>query len=479
MFENSPIHAAQVKELDVKMNINDRYNKGALFSIFPDARVISLGRDLRVVNIDLYHFNEQVGHLKSKVEFLSDVYDCELVSRMFYSNLGGRLKTLDLDFEKIYNTTKILSRLKDLPVLKSLVLRRAYIRFHDLEEIHGNLPSIQALYLKLISIENGTMPADITPATSITKFGFYGPFFWDEVNHTRFYQYVTKKYINAIDIEFEDSWLPLYHVNRRKHVYLNGILNYLRLIGTHQDKLTLYGLPDDIDPFETLDSVGSQIKTFSLWECDGDTLFSYLSQSNQSKCIEKLIIQDTMIPLIYFLKDITALTTLNITYSHEGFRTLRLTNCLKLCPGTLKTLTIKCYDLVIGSFQNKLNAVETVEIECSTLTKGLGTIISSCFPNLIILRLKGDMEKDVNIDLQSPHLKEAILSIVDYWPSSYYPYILSFKSPYYTETQYYCCFLTVRKLMQYENPYGLPILLIVTFTEKRLELNDNMIKVIS
>jgi hypothetical protein len=135
--------------------------------------------------------------------------------------------------------------------------------------------------------------------------------------------------------------------------------------------------------------------------------------------------------------------------------------------------------LVIGSFQNKLNAVETVEIECSTLTKGLGTIISSCFPNLIILRLKGDMEKDVNIDLQSPHLKEAILSIVDYWPSSYYPYILSFKSPYYTETQYYCCFLTVRKLMQYENPYGLPILLIVTFTEKRLELNDNMIKVIS
>jgi hypothetical protein len=174
MFKRLPERAAQVEELTISLHKDTRFNRRELLHLFPNARKMEVDHysgEWRLLD----HFTQDMDltHSNSKVEFLSDVYHCELVSQMVYSRLGSRLKALCLKDMYLQDTSTILSQLKDLPVLKTLTLESAILVIDELELLHKNVPSIQELTLDLLLLY-GSMPSEVVPASSIMKLKFGG-----------------------------------------------------------------------------------------------------------------------------------------------------------------------------------------------------------------------------------------------------------------------------------------------------------------
>jgi hypothetical protein len=151
-------------------------------------------------------------------------------------------------------------------------------------------------------------------ATFITKFDLHTGKFDTAKIHAQFYKYITRKYARVTDFKYDDDELIRYDESDRKYIYLNGALDFFKVIDWSQNTLTLYGLPDNVDIFEALDSADAQIKDVLPLMCQGGTIFKYLSQSNQYNYIEKLVILNSSIDSIHFVKAMTALTTLQINF---------------------------------------------------------------------------------------------------------------------------------------------------------------------
>jgi hypothetical protein len=480
MFERSPERASQVEELHVVIKNDLDFNKRKLIHIFPNVRVMRVESDWTTAssNVSLFTTPIESRPLKSKVKFLSDFHHCELASQLLYSNLGGRLETLFLDFCQVPITRPVISQLKDLPVLKKLTLRSPKIRLVDLENIHKNIQSIHNLALDSVTITPDSMPSDIVPATSITRLKFYYGSQRNAETHAQLYQYITRKYTSAMAIEYEDRRLLNYDSDERKHVYKNGILDFLKLIGQSQNKLTLYGLPDAVDPFESLDAVGSHIKELFLNTCQSKSIFQHLSQSKQSSHVEKLDLVNTSIDSIHFIRNITTLTSLTINSTPPHSVPIHLFDCLAACPPLLKSLSIKCGSLLVKPFNTKLDSVQHLNIGFALLDNELGNIISNCFPNLVRLELTGEVKESATIMLHNSHFQQATFALSGATVGSLFQHGFSLKSPHQAKAQHYLCHKRRATLVQYNDIQDLPILSVVSLADAKLD-SSHRIKVVS
>ncbi|KAI8875964.1 hypothetical protein K501DRAFT_309364 [Backusella circina FSU 941] len=477
MFEELPDRATQVEELHIVLQTDTLFNRRTLFNTFPNARVMKVETEWASIFSNFSHVTapfDTITNSKSKVESLSDIGHCDLVLQMVYSNLGSRLKTLNLNLYSVTDTPAILSQLKNLPVLKELSLKSPQFNLYHLENLHKNIPSIQDFVLEDIAILESSMPFNITPATCITKFKFHLGTFESVEAYARFYQYTTRKYTNITDIDYKDENLLNYDDNERKYIYLNGLLDFFKLIGPYQSKLLLYGLPDDVDLFRALDVVDSHITKLNFWKCEGETLFQRLSRSNQYKHIGELCIINTRIDSIHLIKGMPALTTLVLHFIDSRFLPVNLTDCLAACPPSLKNLVITCKSLAVEPFNTILDSIEDLYIGFKTITSDIGDIISYCFPNLVKLKLTGEVRENVDITLKNPYFLDATLSTSGARKLRYCTHGFSFKSPNYTETQYYICQEGENTRVQREDIQDLPMLSVVSLTEKELVLNKDI-----
>jgi hypothetical protein len=322
--------------------------------------------------------------------------------------------------------------------------------------------------------------SNITPAISLTT--FKGILLSPENTsiHARLYKYMAKKYINITDIKFRYYDLKRYDTSNKTKIYLNGLVDFYKQIAPRQSELTFYGLPDSVDIFETLDNVGSQIKSMIFRGCEGGTLLQFLAQSNQSKHIEKLQIEGGRIDSIHLIKTMTTLTTLIISIDPHDPTPVHLADYLTVCPPSLKNLDIVCPPLIASPpFKTKLNSIERLKIECNTLSSNLGNTISFCFLNLITLDLVGGLMEDVNITLKSHHFQFATFFINKELENGFKNFQFSFKSP--TQTDHYFCDknetvsdIQDKKSIKHEDMEDLPTLSVVSLTESTLDMNSTI-----
>jgi hypothetical protein len=467
-LEQSPRHAAQIEEIYFGSHPNAR----KILKVFPNARVIKMESDFSSTYsgqlIDIIHS-------KSKVEFLSDIDKCDVASQLIYSNLGGRLRTLYLDLESSdTEETSVAHQLKNLPVLENLSLSFPRINLHTLEGIHKNIPSIQNFALEYMYLQPGNLPLDIIPATAITKFKFHHGRFTDPDSHIRLYEYMAKKYINATDINYEDYYILHHSGLPPKSIYLQGVLCFFRAIKPTIGKFALHGVPEDVDPFEALDIGDSRIQNWSFSFCENKMLFQNFLQSNQSKYVEEISIESSDINSIHFLKDVPNLTYLRIRYFMGGYSRFRMADCLAACPSSLKTLIIDTPNMTVDLFQGSLESVQNLEINIAKITSVLGDIISSCFPNLVNLKLTGLVKENVNITLKSSHLQNATFYTSNIRKNKSRKHGLCFESPQQDEILYYqfCETETVR--VEYEDIKHLPMLSIKSLTKKKLKVDERI-----
>jgi hypothetical protein len=244
MIQQSPHRAEQVEKLRYFTCMGTGVSRRRLGYIFPSARVIEIVlHTIYSASDTFYPTTVGIAHSNSKVESLSDVLECDLVLQMIASNLCSRLETLKL--HDVYNSSYVLLKLKNLPVLKTLKLSSVYISPRELEIIHENIPTIQDFSIHNPTLMSTGMIFDIAPNTSIATFGFHISGCQVLRAHIQFYQYMAKKYINVVDIQCVDESVSNHFVNERQNLYLNGILEFLELRGvSHDGKCSLQKVPD-------------------------------------------------------------------------------------------------------------------------------------------------------------------------------------------------------------------------------------------
>ncbi|KAI8880286.1 hypothetical protein K501DRAFT_275703 [Backusella circina FSU 941] len=288
-----------------------------------------------------------------------------------------------------------------------------------------------------------------------------------------------KRYINITDLEYKDRSLHACNLTDRKQIYLNGVLDFFKAVGPKQNRLTIYDLPDGVDPFETLDAVDSQIKAFHFSACGDETLFQYLSQYNQSKYIEELTFEYTRIDTIcLFFKNMVNLTILNIDFRRDDSPSVNLVDFLNVCLPTLKNLTVRCEHLIIEPLNTRLYSIKKLDISYCTLNSDLGDIISSCFPDLVELYITGEVKENLDINLKSPHLQKASFFVSGIVINGDLYHGFSLKSPNQMKTEYYLCSMRATTPVQHDEIEHLPTLSVVSLTGKKLYL-DRGIRVLS
>jgi hypothetical protein len=231
------------------------------------------------------------------------------------SNLCGRLETLDLyQFDTRDHANR---RLKNLPVLKTFKLNVYQISTSNIEVLHKNIPSVQDFVFVAEEIQPNREASDIVPTSSLETIVVKVTRFTNLETHIRFYQYMTKKYANVPDIKCVDIILYYYEADKRRQVYSQAILDFIRLPGlTKSGIFTLFDFPDGFNVFEILDSVDAQISDLYIDKCQRKTLFEYLNESNQLQYIQKLKLESTDAETMDFIKAIPSLHTLNLSFNN-------------------------------------------------------------------------------------------------------------------------------------------------------------------
>jgi hypothetical protein len=403
MIQQSPHRAAQVHELELHDCISQIFNKRELCSMFPNVQHVALTTTTRQVG-----FIEplEATRTKSKIKSISECPYFEYTFRMINLDLCGQLQYLKLDFSgRIDNDRKIIPQLKNMPMLEHLVIHNLDLSIADLETLHNNIPSIKRLELDILDVFESDIPQVIVPPVALVSVSLSMVGCDSLKTICAFYQYLSKKYINITKWKFSgDKWYFI-HSRDINHVYENGYLQFLRLIGPTLEELNFYYVQDGRNVFKVLDESDSHIKRFHFDSCTG-AILEDLAQSNQAKCVQSVSLSDTDINSIDSLECIESLTTLKLSYG--SFGPIHLTKCLNACPSTLKNFSFFASDMPkLDLTILQVTCIEHLVINSPELTKELADAISFYFPKLVHLELRGIVKQNITIAPQSSYFQTA------------------------------------------------------------------------
>jgi hypothetical protein len=389
---------------------------------------------------------------------------------MLECNLCPKLEELELNFYKCTTrqTPVLLNRLKDLAALKKLALIYTTVTITDLENIHTNIPTIQEFKLCHASILPSRRPLDIVPALSLTTFEI-------SIDHSdldtdcQHYQYMNRKYPNITKIKHYNRQLVHYTPDQRRHVHLNGLLDfYKRIINTNKGKLTICGMPNDIDIFEICDASNYRLEKLNVYSCQEEPLFQYLSQSNQPNYVKRLVLHDTVFDSLSTLKNMMALTDLKLSFHDSQYLLpINMTDYLNVTPPTIKYFSIDSSYLEVDPQRWQLYTIETLEIRCRQIDDTHVNMISALFPKLIEIKLSittfiGD---NLNLGLYYPTFQRDIFTLANL--GAYRS--LTFESLNQAELQGYIFHQGKTHSVLYEKIQSIPNLTVSTLTKKKVD----------
>jgi hypothetical protein len=409
MIKNSPHRATQVQELLLRDCIPEEFDKQEICNMFPNARLINVADEGRDQAVPIFFHNVKMKHSKSTVQVLYDGMWCPLAMQILDSNMGERLKKLDLDFRTMTAWFQIaVPELKNMPVLEELTLKSFIAEVLDLEVLHENLPTIKSLELKDVLPSASKIPENIIPAT-ITKLHYDSIEYNNEDALPTWYNYMGKKYTNVTQFEYKDDALRYIDLDTAEQMYENGFLPFLQLIGRSTDHHIFHKVPDGIDVFEALDNGGAKTTQFTFYDCQEETLFDFLAESNQARYVERMQLNRTEIGTLDSLQSLTLLTQIELIFDYEYERTeINFTSYLNEFPPSLEDCTVNCSCVFVDPETTRSSRIKNLRIYCEELTEALGDVLTNCFPNLVTLYVNADISEYVDVNIQSPDFKEAI-----------------------------------------------------------------------
>jgi hypothetical protein len=310
---------------------------------------------------------------KPTVEVLKDSGHCELTLQIINSNMGERLKKLDLNFQNKHGWFQtILPAFNNMPVLEELTLKSFNATVLNLEKLHTNLPTIKSLTLHNVRPCVSAIPENITPAT-LTKLIYRSDEYEDEDALPIWYQYMSRKYTNITQFIHLDYSLESISIDMAQQMYENGFLQFLQLIGPYTAHQVLYRVPNGINVFEALDNRNSKTKAFTFYGCQGGILFGFLAQSNQARYVEEIKLYKTEIGTLDSLQCLTSLTQIELYIDDDLDKAeIDFTNYLNAFPPSLERCDVTFSCLLVDPESTRSSGIKHLGIECEKLTKELG-----------------------------------------------------------------------------------------------------------
>jgi hypothetical protein len=321
-----------------------------------------------------------------------------------------------------------------MPALKKLNLIYGRIGIQDFEYLHSKAPALESLMLSDVILEIGELPDNFVPATSVTSFHMDILSICDERNQSKWYTYMARKYTSLIDFYCNNIELQDINFEQAMLLYRDGLIPIYRTLGTHLWSVTAVAIPHELDLFNQLDQFGCQMEYCSLDHNESTPIFTQLGQSSQAQYVRDLNLRNTMVTLPSLFQNMTSLTEITIDVNFdEAYWPINLNEYLNAFPPTLINFDANCTDLEVTNVPIRSTNIQRFRITCRKLSKILGQVVSTCFPELIELDLRGRVPENISFDLPAHHFQSVALLT----KSKKYPNSHSFKYTNHPQKVYY------------------------------------------
>jgi hypothetical protein len=363
-------------------------------------------------------------HTTCELEKIEDSGACELAPQLAMSNLCNKLKTLKVEL-RVYSVlgvaSNFISLLDNMPVLEDLSMTDIKFKLIDLETMHNNLPSLKRLCLEHACPISGEIPRDVVPANLVTKLNVKINQVEDRDTYIQFYKYIGNKYLSAIILILDDDMkIHTDDQDTLPRIYNEGIFPLYQKLGSKADTFIFNDYCDGLDAFRKFDDYGMKLKELTIksaWQFEDVPFIEELSQSQQSKYIQKLILCDIRPDPIHMIYNLEALDTLDIYHSFyfdEDEIVMRkefnFTQLIDACPATLTTLTTDNFILTFDGPASNITSIKHLTITDVEVSPMLAKIIETSFPNLSTFKLAGEIKSNVTISLLKHKLKKVSIT---------------------------------------------------------------------
>ncbi|KAI8889395.1 hypothetical protein K501DRAFT_329186 [Backusella circina FSU 941] len=437
LIQRFPSRASQVEVLNIFCAFKNRFDNRKLCNLFPNLRVFTFGGTLfGASQRDFFEKPFELANPETKLEEIKDDDGCELTRQVITSGSCTRLRRLILKVIGIDDHRQnIFPYLKNMPLLKKLTLQYCDIGIQDCELMHSNLPAIQSIRLEDANLNVGPLPNKIIPATSVTNLNIEFDYITTMADYPNWYIYIARKYTNLEYFYCNDQILQEASPDQALTLYRDGLIPIYKQVGLGVNSFTAKNVPVEIDLFNQLDSFGCQISNYYIEYNETLPIFEQFGQSKQAKYVEQLEVNYSLVASPSVFQNMTSLTKLRIDVDlDEAFWPINLTEYLNAFPPSLTEFSACCTDLEISSVPTRLNNIESFYVSCSQLSEALGETISTCFPKLKDLDLRGRITENLTFDLPTHRLKNLRLETrweevplwfsVKYAVNSHYKYFI-------------------------------------------------------
>jgi hypothetical protein len=206
---------AQIKRLFLYQCVDEYFNRHINFDAFPNLEFFyidsfhychaRLGEDsdgsIEVIRMPFRRMRELKNSIRHIVDYTSTIFAPKLLE----SGPCPRLITLELTFD--YRNQEFISKLKNAPALKNLILDHISISAAEIENIHVYCPKLSLLKITDGLKDIGKVPKKkIKPVTSTTSLHLEPTYKVDTPGAIHWLRYIHKKYKQLTHFMFRNGY---------------------------------------------------------------------------------------------------------------------------------------------------------------------------------------------------------------------------------------------------------------------------------
>jgi hypothetical protein len=174
-----------------------------------------------------------------------------------------------------------------------------------------------------------------------------------------------------------------------------------------------------LDAFRKFDDSGIKLKELELKTSavDKPLFIEELVRSQQSKYIQKLILEDIVPAPLEMMSNMEVLTYLKINFwdscDEDGYEiktTVHFNQLIKACPATLMDLIIESVKLSFSESSSNMTSIQCMTLKNVEIAPP-AAITGTSFPELTVLDLDVAIYCDFTISLPNCHLKKVTIKI--------------------------------------------------------------------
>jgi hypothetical protein len=326
-----------------------------------------------------------------------------------------------------------ITQLKNMPVLEHLRLTGTPVTLMSLEIMHHNLPTIKSLHLR-VHLRSGDTPRNVLAASLITTLKISICTAEDLHTHLQFYKYIYSKYPSVMDVTYNDEHeLVDVDVDYVRDIYNEGILPLYQRVEFQTDTFYFGDYCDGLDAFRKFDGFGIKLKYLGIETYRDDVVLRLadLTQSQQSKYIETLALQNVIPEPIHLMKNMMALTCMEIAtvYSDGGpyceeLLAIDFNQLVDACPASLTDLTLSRLDLTFNEPTSNQTSITYLNLSDLCLEPALAKTIETSFPQLSELEFDGEIQHGTIISLPNHNLEFVDIKII-IWQIGRYGFVVT------------------------------------------------------